>query len=223
MSEENPYYVYIYLRESASEIADSGTPYYIGKGKGKRAWVHQRNTPRPKDDKNIIIHTKNLSEIDALNLEIELIRLYGRIDINTGILRNLTDGGEGLSGRVFSEEHKRKISESKTGDKSARGMLGKHHDDATKAKMRNSQLGELNHMFGKSLTEEHKQKISNALAGVGVGRKLSKEHCQKISESKTGEKHPMFGKKQTLVTCPHCGKSGGRTMARWHFDNCKEK
>ena len=31
------------------------------------------------------------------------------------------------------------------------------------------------------------------------------------------------GKKQALLTCPHCNKSGGNTMLRWHFDNCKKR
>ena len=33
----------------------------------------------------------------------------------------------------------------------------------------------------------------------------------------------LKGRKQPLITCPHCGKEGGNTiMKRWHFDNCKE-
>ena len=33
-----------------------------------------------------------------------------------------------------------------------------------------------------------------------------------------------IGVKQTLSTCPHCGKTGGsQTMPRWHFDNCRLK
>jgi hypothetical protein len=33
-------------------------------------------------------------------------------------------------------------------------------------------------------------------------------------------KHPTKG---LSLTCPHCGKTGGNTMKRWHFDNCKNK
>ena len=32
------------------------------------------------------------------------------------------------------------------------------------------------------------------------------------------------GYKHKLITCPHCGFTGGATATRrWHFDNCKHK
>lgn len=86
------YYVYQYLRED-------DTPYYIGKGKDRRAWKsHKRacgNNLKPKDNSRIQIIQDNLTEQEASNLEIELIAQYGRKDLGTGILRNLTSGGEG--------------------------------------------------------------------------------------------------------------------------------
>ena len=100
------YYVYAYLRED-------GSPYYIGKGKNNRAWKkHKNEIKTPKDPTRIIICESGLTEIGAFALERRLIRRYGRKDNETGILRNLTDGGEGAPGVIRSEENRKKISKS---------------------------------------------------------------------------------------------------------------
>jgi hypothetical protein len=117
------YYTYAYLRED-------GTPYYIGKGKGYRAYQGNRKSTNPPKDKSKIIFLKqNLTEEEAFKHEIYMIAIFGRKDNNSGILRNLTNGGEGTSGannsgernsfygRKHTEETKLKISKSKVGTK----------------------------------------------------------------------------------------------------------
>ena len=93
----NNYYVYQYIRED-------GTPYYIGKGRNRRAWEpHKRangSDMRPKDKSRIQILQENLSEQEAFDLEDELILKYGRKDLGTGILANLSNGG--LGGQTVS-------------------------------------------------------------------------------------------------------------------------
>ena len=94
-SQKNPppgYYVYQYLRTD-------GMPYYIGKGKGKRAWTKSGRVVKPPvDESRIQIVECQLSEHQAFELEIELVSKYGRLDEGTGILRNGTRGGEGIVG-----------------------------------------------------------------------------------------------------------------------------
>ena len=100
-------YTYLYLR-------DDGTPYYVGKGQGRR---HRRkagrNVPVPSDDRIIVQEFE--FEYDALIAERLLIAIFGRKDQGTGILRNLTDGGEGVSGLKHSDELKARFSRERKG------------------------------------------------------------------------------------------------------------
>ena len=67
------YYVYAYLRE------DRYSPYYIGKGSGFRDTNKRKLglAQRPPDRDRIVRIKENLTEQEALSLEIELIRFWG--------------------------------------------------------------------------------------------------------------------------------------------------
>jgi hypothetical protein len=119
-------------------------------------------------------------------------------------------------------------------------LYGKKHSAETRSRQSAVKKGENNPMFGKN-GDEHPM----------FGKKHSAETKDHYSELRKQENNPMFGKKgdehpkygkkhsaetrsrqsavkkgkpQQVVTCPHCGRSGGKTnMTRYHFDNCKHK
>jgi hypothetical protein len=101
------FYAYLWLREN-------GTPYYVGKGFGRRAFKSVPGHRPPKDTSRIVILTR-VSERAAIETEIEMVHNWGRRDIGTGRLYNRTDGGEGKSGYTLSEETRAKIGEGNRG------------------------------------------------------------------------------------------------------------
>jgi len=109
------FYTYMWLRED-------GTPYYVGKGKGRRAfrthWSGTKMRSAPVEDRVVLCPAE--SETDAFEAEIAFIWLYGRKDLGTGILRNLTDGGDGPAGQVLSTSARHKMRIAKLGKPSNR-------------------------------------------------------------------------------------------------------
>jgi len=106
------FYTYLWLR------AD-GSPYYVGKSfhgsNGNRA--HRKGCPPLK---RIIIQEWS-DEATAFAYEMYQIDFWGRKDLGTGILRNLTDGGEGASGCVPSAQTRAKRSSAMKGNKNSLG------------------------------------------------------------------------------------------------------
>lgn len=151
---------YVYIYRDVGEI-----PIYVGKGKDRRAWAHLS-----RHDKHPFVHKLRkmiregynpqpeilIGDVDeefALFVEEELIRKFGRVDLGTGTLLNLTDGGEGACGCVRSEDHKRRVSEA---------HKGKPKSEEHRRKMSDAKKGKPVSQKGKPLTEEHKRKISEA-------------------------------------------------------------
>ena len=172
-SGKNQYYIYSYLREDYS-------PYYIGKGSGKRAYTKgPKEVKPPRDKSRVRILKADLTEEEAFLLEKLYILMFGRIDLGTGILRNRSDGGDGASGRIASPEERRKRSEMMKGVKRPQWIYDKIAASNT----------------GKKVSIETRAKQSAARKG----RRCSEEHKRKVSEAKKGFKHTEEAKQKMSV------------------------
>ena len=173
------YYVYSYLRIDYS-------PYYIGKGCKDRAYAYSNHRIKaPKDRSRVYIIKSNLTEAEAYKVEKLYILMFGRKDLGTGILRNLSDGGEGPTGYKTTPEQRRKISLSRMGEKHP--LYGVSPSEETREKQRRVMkgrfVGEKNPMYGKTLSDNHRKAISKRHKGVSK----SEEHRRKISEANKGK------------------------------------
>ena len=109
---ENTSYVYRYIR------LDKNEPFYIGisykEDDFKRAYdIHERRRNKifkdivKKSPYEIEILFTNLTWEQACEKEKEFIKLYGRKNIKTGTLANMTDGGDGSTGVVLTDEQRK--------------------------------------------------------------------------------------------------------------------
>jgi hypothetical protein len=163
------FYAYMWLRED-------GTPYYAGKGSGRRAYrKHSHHSLRPPKDRSRILVFMRATEAEALVTERELIANWGRKDSGTGCLRNFTDGGDGVSGLRVEKAWNKGIPMS---------VISKKKLSVSKKGQRHSQ------------SEETRRKIGVAQAGKIV----SAETRKKQSAAKKGKPSLRKGKTASLET-----------------------
>jgi hypothetical protein len=202
----NIYYVYAYLRKSNNQ------PYYIGKGKGDRAYKGKHSVSIPKDLSKIVILESKLTDLGACAIERRMIKWYGRKDLETGILLNKTDGGDGSAGAILSEETKQKIRE--------KSLQYKHSEESID-KIRQKAIGNKRGLGNKSRTGQKQSEIE----------KQNRKQAQPINPFK-GKNHSEEWKEQRrqvlslqpLKHCPHCnGEFKPSPYTKFHGDRCKSR
>jgi len=134
---------------------DKNEVFYVGIGKEEsRAFDFLRRNKIWKGIKNrseisVDIVARDLTWEQACELEQLMIGEYGRIDLGTGRLVNLTDGGDGSFGVKQSQE---------TIDKRAESNRGKKRTAETRKKISNA-------LAGKKLSDQHIAKLSESHLG----------------------------------------------------------
>jgi hypothetical protein len=169
---ENKYYLYRHIR------LDKNEPFYIGIGtkrkhkhfsvKAEYNRAYETNRKESHIWNNIVSKTSFNVEIifesnnyDYIKTkEKEFILLYGRININTGCLANLTDGGDGFIGYVRSKEQI---------EKHKKLMIGRTQTEEEKAKRKKSKEG-----------YKHSEETKNKISQSNKGKKIAPEHLEKL-------------------------------------------
>jgi hypothetical protein len=206
-------------------IDDADVPFYIGKGHGDRALDHLGGREGGNSHKNHTIlkaqregksiNVKFLHETDseqeAFSLEISEIKKYGRRCDGSGVLTNLTEGGEGPSGYKHTPEQV---------ERNRRAQLGTKRSEATKLKMSQSHKG-------RKKSESHSAKISAgkkeyyannpeaAKALLGAGNPNAN---MRPWESSITARRPLSMKAWAMAQeLLPVWESGGRAALRKHF------
>ena len=189
------FYVYEHIRPDTNQV------FYVGKGKNNR-FLDLNN--RNKHWKHIVAKVGNFKSVkivENIDEELALLVEQERIDQLRRIgykLANITNGGEGTSGRVLSAESRAKIGvrhSQESYDRALEKRKAMYPFTAEHIKnMSLSHSGEKNYMFGKTHSQEAREKIRQSRFNA------------------------------PRLTCPFCDKVGDSSnMTRWHFDRCKFK
>lgn len=186
---------------------DKNEPFYIGIGKEEsRAYSYKGRSTGwksiAKQGYEVEILFEDLTWDQACEKEKEFIALYGRKDLKTGILVNLTSGGDGALGRPMTERLKKVLKDSPNRFNLTEWQ--KENGAAIKGKKLGSQ------------TEERKQKASKSIKEAWDSKSKVEKVKQTINFRKT---NPNYKKQE----CPFCKKQiqGLGTFKRFHGNNCK--
>jgi len=198
-------YVYKHIRTDKNEI------FYIGIGSDSTYYRAHRFSERNQiwnriKNKSAVLVEIIFDNIDwetACEIEKDLIKKYGRINNNTGVLSNMTDGGEGTLNRVISEETRHMLGSGNSG-KIRTEESKKKQSESTKGVKKSKEHSDKirKYRIGKKMSDYSKSKISENSKGRSSwnkGLKFSEETRLKMSLSKKGKKTSGDNPKSKMV------------------------
>jgi hypothetical protein len=204
----NDWVLYFHRNKDTEEV------FYVGIGALKRSWDFSgrnflwKSYVSKHGNPIVEIYKSNLTFLEAQYLECYFILQNGRKINNTGVLVNLSAGGEGARGAIRTKESiNKRIETIKRNGKPVK--KGKDHKN-----------------FGRVIDEEWRRKLSES----GKKRRLTQEHKDKIGEA--GKKRKLSSiQKEALLnankgkvhTAEHNKKIGEMAKQIWADPVYKEK
>lgn len=180
-------YLYRHIR------LDKNEPFYIGIGTSKYYNRAYRNKNRSnlwkrianKSEYEVEILLDNLTWDEACKKEKEFIALYGRKDLKTGCLANMTDGGDGAINLIVSKETREKVAEANRRriftEEDRKNMsiryTGRVKSEETRKKLSNSLKN--SEKFKKSIKLKS-EKYKGFKHSEESKRKMGKSKCKKV-------------------------------------------
>lgn len=205
--ENNKTCLYLHTKSESKEV------FYVGIGNARRPYAKGKRRSKlwrrvvNKYGYEVIILADNLTREQACDMEKYLIKYYGRRDLGTGTLVNMTEGGEGSKGYITSEEtkakqsaaNKGKIRSAETKANISKARTGTKASEETKAKMSKARRGKGNSMYGKKQGVDTKYKISLKNRGESSAKsKLTED--QVIDILIELRDNPYLGQNRDLAT-----------------------
>jgi hypothetical protein len=198
------FYAYVHARPD-------GTPFYVGKGCGRRSrnfqerseW-HKHIVAKCGGQENILVGVYPVSSQEvALDLEKGLVKTFRRMGYK---LCNLTDGGDGCTGYIHSEA---------TRKKRADAIRGQKRSPESRAKMSACRRNISDETRAKMSAAAKKKVISTVtrerMATASTGRRHTEAAKAKIS---LANKNPPEAKRIKLRAA---GLRGGEAVSGWRW------
>jgi len=237
--------VYLHRRKSDGEV------FYVGIGSKRTRAYDSKQRSRfwkaytVKYPYSVEVLYEGLTWQEACGKERELIKQYGRRDLGGGTLVNMTDGGDGATGRkdslsrikqkstylkannpMLRPEYREKVSISKK-DKQRFDMKGDKNPnfkegvkEVKQESFKKFLLSKRGTKYRENLKESYKKSL-----GSDESKRKSKEANIKRLQALTQEEKQALTKNMNKCNhkCQHCGViTNSGNFKRWHGNNCKK-